>query len=174
MKYAKIVKYDITNGPGFRTVLFTQGCSHHCPGCFNPETWDLGGGKDFRKDEEDLVIALCKEEHCAGLSILGGEPLLERNLVALELLLKRFHEECPGKDVWLWTGYTLEELRSKAVNDVIDLCDVIIDGPFIKEKKDPSLFYAGSTNQRMWVRENDRLLLQCEMPKVKTQHADKH
>ena len=163
MKYAKIVKCDIANGPGFRTVLFTQGCHHHCPGCFNPETWDPKKGKDFTSKEEDLIIELCKDEHCAGLSLLGGEPLLAENIVALEHLLHRFREECPGKTVWLWTGYTIETLTIGRVN-VARLCDTIIDGPFIQEKKDLSLFYAGSTNQRLWDVQPNGTFLERKMP----------
>lgn len=163
---------DISNGPGLRVSLFTQGCPHHCPGCFNPETWALEGGKDFGKEDEDLIISLCQDEHCAGLSLLGGEPLIERNLAPLEQLIQRFREECPGKTVWLWTGYTIENLSSAQLH-IVQLCDTIIDGPFINAKKNLSLFYAGSTNQRLWDVQPNGTLLERPIPTTNGSQSSK-
>lgn len=157
---------DISNGPGIRVSLFTQGCPHHCPGCFNPETWTLDGGKNFTSKEEDLIIALCKEEHCSGLSILGGEPLLERNKEALTRLMKRVKDECPGKTIWLWTGFLLPDVIME-FKEVLYFCDTVIDGPFKEERKDLALFYAGSTNQHMYVKEGDSFRLKS-MPYAST------
>lgn len=140
---------DISNGPGVRVSLFTQGCFHHCKHCFNPETWDLYGGKTFTTRVKEELFSLCEDKHCAGLSVLGGEPLISVNLSQLVSLFKDFRETFPDKTIWLWTGYTFENLTEEQ-KEVVSLCDVVIDGKFVEELKDTSLYYAGSTNQHMW------------------------
>ena len=148
MRYARIRKMDVSNGPGVRASLWTQGCHFHCDGCFNKETWDYNAGREYTQETEDKIIDTCKKKHIVGLSILGGEPLSECNLKELKKLLQRFRKEIPEKDVWLWTGYKYENL-SKEQLEVANLCDVIVDGRFIDSKKDLDLQYRGSSNQRV-------------------------
>lgn len=146
MNYAGIKKADIANGPGVRVSLFVSGCRNHCPGCFNPETWDFAYGEPFtRKTEEELVKALCPS-WIQGLSILGGDPMEPENQTALLPLLRRVKEELPGKDIWLYTGYRLESVSG---SPLLDLVDVVVDGPFIEAEKDISLAFRGSRNQRI-------------------------
>ena len=146
MNYGKIKKVDIANGPGVRVSLFVSGCRNHCPGCFNPETWDFTFGEPFTdKTEEELIKAL-RPSWIQGLSILGGDPMEPENQKALLPLLRRVKEELPEKDVWLYTGYRLESVSS---SPLLDLVDVIVDGPFIEAEKDISLAFRGSRNQRI-------------------------
>ena len=146
MNYAGIKKVDIANGPGVRVSLFVSGCRNHCPGCFNPETWDFDYGEPFTdKTEEELIKAL-RLSWIQGLSILGGDPMEPENQSALLPLLRRVREELPGKDVWLYTGYRLESVSS---SPLLDLADVVVDGPFIETEKDISLAFRGSRNQRI-------------------------
>ena len=145
MRYGQIRKYDIANGPGIRTSVFVTGCPLKCPGCFNKEYQDELSGKEWTKDQEDLVIKYLKIEHVNGLSILGGEPLVQdENLLNL---LKRAKKEV-GKDIWLWSGFCYEQLNLKQL-EVLNYVDVLVDGPFIQEKKDLNLKYCGSSNQRV-------------------------
>ncbi len=145
MRYGQIRKYDIANGPGIRTSVFVTGCPLKCPGCFNKEYQDELNGKEWTKEQEDLVIKYLKIEHVSGLSILGGEPLVQdENLLNL---LKRAKKEV-DKDIWLWTGFCYEQLNKKQL-EVLKYVDVLVDGPFIQEKKDLNLKYCGSTNQRV-------------------------
>jgi anaerobic ribonucleoside-triphosphate reductase activating protein len=123
-----------------------SGCRNHCPGCFNPETWDFDYGEPFtEKTEEELIKAL-RPSWIQGLSILGGDPMEPENQSALLPLLRRVREELPGKDVWLYTGYRLESVSS---SPLLDLADVVVDGPFIETEKDISLAFRGSRNQRI-------------------------
>lgn len=151
MRYNKIRKMDISNGDGIRVSLFLQGCHFHCKGCFNQETWDFNGGKEFTKDTIETIIELCKQPYIQGLSILGGEPLEPVNCVGLQNLLWKFKMALPDKDIWLWTGYKYEDLND--VQQMIILwCDRIITGPFIESLKDPTLKWRGSSNQEVWIR----------------------
>lgn len=146
MRYAQIRKMDISNGPGIRVSLWTQGCHFHCDGCFNKETWDYEAGQEYTQETEDLIIELCSKKHIVGLSILGGEPLSQCNLQALTKLLKRFRQTYADKTIWLWTGYEYKNLTKEQL-EVTYLCDVIVDGQFIDSKKDFDLQYRGSSNQ---------------------------
>lgn len=148
MRYSSIRKIDITNGPGVRVSLFTQGCDIHCKGCFNSEIWDFNGGKLFDEDVKNLLFKLCNKPQIAGLSILGGEPLSIVNIYALKELIAEFKSRFPNKSVWLWTGYKFENLTEEQLI-VAKLCDVIVDGPWKEEFGDFSLKYRGSSNQRV-------------------------
>jgi len=158
MRYAKIRKTDISNGPGIRVSIFVQGCSFHCKGCFNQDTWDFNGGKEFTDEIFDKLIDLCKGEHIQGLSILGGEPLHENNVDTVLEIVKRFRKECPGKDIWLWTGFEVDALfddlilKYEDVRNYLELIknlDVVVDGQFEIDKANPNLKYKGSANQRV-------------------------
>ena len=147
MRYNKIRKMDIANGPGVRVSVFFQGCAFHCKGCFNPETWDFDGGREFTDKEIDEIIDLCKDDYIKGLSILGGEPMHPNNIEATTRLAKRFKEVYPEKTIWSWTGFLFDKyVKDKEVAKYID---VLVDGQFKEEEKDPQLKWRGSKNQRV-------------------------
>ncbi|MBR3134404.1 MAG: anaerobic ribonucleoside-triphosphate reductase activating protein [Clostridia bacterium] len=147
MRYNKIRKMDISNGPGVRVSIFLQGCAFHCEGCFNPETWDFEAGEEFTEETVDEVMELCGKSHIKGLSILGGEPMHPSNIKATEMLAKRFKKMYPDKNLWGWSGYTFEDYLSK--QDVIKYFDVIVDGQFDIKLRNPKLEWKGSENQRV-------------------------
>lgn len=162
MRYAKVRYQDISNGPGFRVSFFVQGCNRHCPNCFNEDTWDLNGGFEWTKEKENKLLELCGREYIKGLSILGGEPFLlfekgyGKDYKPLIILAQRFKEMYPEKDLWVWTGYSFEDLverpsrlRINKVADFIKYVDVIVDGEYIDSLHKPNLQYKGSTNQRV-------------------------
>ena len=146
MNYGGIIKNDIANGPGVRVSLFVSGCRNHCPGCFQPETWDFDYGEPFTDDTEEELIRALRPSWIQGLSILGGDPMEPENQAALLPFLQRVRAELPGKDVWLYTGYRIEEIQQ---SPLLPLVDVIVDGPFIESEKDISLAFRGSRNQRI-------------------------
>ena len=146
MKYNKIRKMDISNGPGVRVSIFFQGCAFHCKNCFNPETWDFDGGKEFTDETIEHILDLCDNEYIVGLSMLGGEPMHPTNLPGTTKLAKAFKERFPNKSLWSWSGFTYEDYVSK--QEVINYLDVLVDGQYKDELRDPRLKYAGSTNQR--------------------------
>lgn len=147
MRYNKIRKMDISNGPGVRVSIFLQGCAFHCKNCFNPETWDFEGGTEFTEDTLNEVMTLCGKDHIKGLTILGGEPMHPNNIKTTELLAKTFKEKYPEKNLWVWSGYTFEDYLSK--QDVMKYIDVIVDGQFQDELRNPKLEWRGSENQRV-------------------------
>ena len=146
MNYGSIKTVDIADGPGVRVSLFVSGCRNHCPGCFQPETWDFGYGKPFTRETEDEIIKALRPEWIQGLSLLGGDPMEPENQEALIPFLKRVRAELPDKDIWLYTGYRLESVSS---SPMLDLVDVVVDGPFIEMEKDAGLAFRGSGNQRI-------------------------
>lgn len=146
MRYNKIRKMDIANGPGVRVSIFMQGCAFRCPGCFNPETHDFSGGQEFTEETINQVLQLCAPEHIQGLSILGGEPLHPQNLVATTALARAFKQRYPQKTLWVWTGFRFEDVCQ---NDVFHDIDVLVDGQFQQALADPMLKYKGSANQRV-------------------------
>lgn len=147
MRYAQIRRMDISNGPGIRVSIFVQGCEFHCKGCFNSSTWDFNGGKEFTNETMDYLFSLVNI-HTAGLSVLGGEPLNPKNVETVLEICRKFKELFPGKSVWLWTGYRLENL-DESQKEVLKWVDVLVDGQFIEEFKDFRLKYCGSNNQRV-------------------------
>ena len=146
MRYNLIRKMDISNGPGVRVSIFMQGCSFHCKNCFNAETWDFNGGKEFTDDTINQVLTLCEEDYIKGLSILGGEPLHPKNIEGTTKLAKAFKEKFPHKNLWVWTGNLFEDVKD---NEVFKYIDVLVDGRFVDELKDPRLKWKGSSNQRV-------------------------
>jgi anaerobic ribonucleoside-triphosphate reductase activating protein len=146
MRYNKIRKMDVSNGPGIRVSIFMQGCIFNCKNCFNPETHDFNGGKEFTEETIARVLELCEPEHIQGLSILGGEPMHPKNIEGTTALAKAFKEKFPKKTIWSWSGFTFEDyLKDK---EVLQYIDVIVDGQYKDELRDPRLKYAGSSNQR--------------------------
>lgn len=147
MRYNIVRKMDISNGPGVRVSVFMQGCEFHCKNCFNPETWDFNGGKEFNKGTIDEVLKLCSENYIKGLSILGGEPMHPKNIEATTELAKAFKEKYPNKNIWIWSGFKFEEdLKDK---EVLNYVDVLVDGRYSDELHDPTLKWRGSSNQRV-------------------------
>ena len=148
MKYAQIREMDVTNGSGIGVALFTQGCPYHCKNCFNPETWDFDKGIDWTKETENNIIELLKPEYITRLSILGGEPLVERNIAPLTALLKRVKGIYPDKQVWLYTGGDFEVLEG-LYEEIFQYIDILIDGRYIVDLRDYKLKWRGSSNQRI-------------------------
>lgn len=146
MNYAGIIKNDIANGPGVRVSLFVSGCRNHCPGCFNREAQDFSYGQPFTEKTENDIITALRPSWIQGLSILGGDPMEPENQRALLPFVWRVKEELPDKDIWLYTGYLLEEVRT---SPLLSYTDVVVDGPFIEAQKDITLAFRGSRNQRI-------------------------
>lgn len=147
-RYNTIRRMDISNGPGVRVSIFFQGCHFHCKECFNSETWDFDGGKEFTDKEINLILDLASKDYIKGLSILGGEPLHPANLEGSLKLVKAFKDKYKDKTIWMWTGYTYEDL-SDAQKEVVNLLDVLVDGQFKIDLKNLKLKYSGSSNQRV-------------------------
>lgn len=150
MRVMQYYPIDMVNGPGTRVTLFVSGCAHRCKGCYNAATWNPKNGVTYTQEMEDKIIADLNDPRInkQGLSLTGGDPLLLLNLSDILGLVKRVRKECPDKDIWLWTGYTYEDL-SPEQQAVVDLVDVVVDGKFVAEKKDSNLIYCGSSNQRV-------------------------
>ena len=154
MRYAQIRKMDISDGPGIRVALYTQGCPIHCEGCHNQSTWDFNGGKEFNQEHMKLILDLCNKDYIVGLSILGGEPLVSSNFPDLASLVEQFKIRYPNKTIWLWTGFDfINLLKTYGENNwfhiIVENLDVIVDGKFKEDLKDPHLKYRGSSNQRV-------------------------
>ena len=155
MNYGAIKKCDIANGVGVRTVLFVSGCTHHCKGCFQPETWNFDYGERYTKQTEDEIIESLRPDYVDGITLLGGEPFEPENQRELVKLLRRIKKELPQKTVWSFSGYTYEELTgdSRAVcevtNEMLSMLDVLVDGEFVETKRNISLRFRGSENQRL-------------------------
>lgn len=156
MNYAEIKYCDIANGVGVRTSLFVSGCRHRCPGCFNRGAWSFGVGEPFTREVEDALIASLEPPYVAGLTVLGGEPLEPENQQALLPFLRRLRHECPGKGLWVYSGFTWEELTegpSRACTpdtpELLGLVDVLVDGRYVQELHDITLRFRGSSNQRL-------------------------
>lgn len=147
MRYNKIRKMDISNGPGVRVSIFMQGCAFNCKNCFNPETHDFTGGKEFTDDTIKRVLDLCDNENVEGLSILGGEPMHPKNINGTTKLAKAFKEKYPDKNVWAWSGFNFDkDLKDK---EVVKYLDVLVDGQYVDEQHNPKLEWRGSENQRV-------------------------
>ncbi len=156
MNYAKIKKTDVANGPGIRVSLFVSGCTHHCPGCFNQETWDFRYGQLYTEEVKQEILEALKPDYIRGLSILGGEPMELPNRLEVLELVKAVRETFPDKDIWCYTGYDYERdlLRWVAeghaeVEELLRRMDVLVDGPFLEARKNLRLPFRGSENQRL-------------------------
>ena len=147
MRYNKIRKMDISDGPGIRVSIFMQGCTFNCKNCFNQETHDFNGGKEFTDKTIDEVLKLCDNDTIKGLSILGGEQLHPQNIDGTTNLAKKFKEKFPNKNIWMWTGFSFDnDLKDK---EVLNYVDVLVDGRYEDDLHDPKLKWKGSSNQRV-------------------------
>ena len=157
MKYSEIKYFDIANGPGIRTSLFVSGCTHHCKGCFNEMAWDFNAGLEYTTEVEGEIISSLSPSFIAGLTLLGGEPMEVRNQEGIVGLVKKIKNEMPDKTIWLFSGYTFEELLDKDnkrchgehTMDILENVDVLVDGKFVLELKNQGLKFRGSSNQRI-------------------------
>ena len=157
MKYAQVFTCDIANGPGCRTSLFVSGCTHHCKDCFNEVAWDFNYGREFDSQVQDELIKESRPSYIDGFTFLGGEPMEVANQKALRPFLERIRTELPGKNIWIYSGYTYEELtdphntrcHSEDTDAILAMTDVLVDGRFELDKKDITLRFRGSSNQRV-------------------------
>lgn len=155
MNYADIKRCDVANGPGIRVSLFVSGCTHHCKECFNPETWDFNYGSPFTENEIEQIIEYMSPDYIKGITILGGEPFEHPNQKGLLPLLRRIRKVYPGKNIWCFSGYDFEkDILGRMVKEweeteeMLSYIDVLVDGEFMVDKKDLTLVFKGSSNQR--------------------------
>lgn len=165
MNYCEIKDCDIANGEGIRVSLFVSGCTHHCKGCFNSETWDFNAGKEFTTKTEEELIMLLSRAYIKGLTLLGGEPFEPQNQRCLVPFLKKVKEKFPDKNIWCYTGYTYESdllapsrARCEVTDEMLSMIDILVDGEFIQEQKDIRLKFRGSRNQRIIDLKNNEIL----------------
>ncbi len=156
MNYATIKNCDIANGPGVRVSLFVSGCTHRCPGCFNEVAWDFEYGEPFTEQTIEMIIKMMEPAHIKGLTLLGGEPFEPQNQPALVELLRRVRAAYPQKSIWAFSGYLFDKDilawrlgKREVMEEFLSYLDVLVDGPFIQEKKNLSLRFRGSENQRL-------------------------
>ena len=147
MRYNKIRKMDISDGPGVRVSIFMQGCTFNCEKCFNPDTHDFNGGKEFTHDTINRILELGENENIKGLSILGGEPMHPQNIEGTTKLAKAFKEKFPEKNLWAWTGFKFEDkVQGEEISNYLD---VLVDGQYVDALHNPLLHWKGSENQRV-------------------------
>lgn len=156
MYYSTIKDCDIANGIGVRITLFVSGCTNHCKNCFQPQTWDFDFGEPFTEETEEKLLEMLKPDYINGLTLLGGEPMEPQNQRALVPFLKRVREAYPNKNIWCFTGFTYEVLKTDAshprcevTDEMLSLIDVLVDGRYVDELKDLTLQFRGSSNQRL-------------------------
>lgn len=156
MHYGEIKNCDIANGIGVRVSLFVSGCTNHCEGCFQPETWDFNYGNNFTEETENRILEMLAPDYICGLTVLGGEPFEPENQRVLVDFLRKVRQKYPEKSIWCFTGFTLEMLETEGTHchcevteEMLSLIDVLVDGRFDKNKKNISLRFRGSENQRL-------------------------
>lgn len=154
MRYAALRSMDISNGEGIGASLFVQGCSIRCPGCFQPETWDFKGGKEYTQETKEKILKLIEPDYVERFSILGGEPLEKCNWFELACLINAIKKKRPDIKIWLYSGYKknnifIESWYSPYLEYIINNIDVLVAGPFVQEEKDLSLPWCGSRNQEV-------------------------
>lgn len=153
MRYSGLIKNDVAAAPGISVTFFTQGCPHHCKHCFNPETWDYNGGKEFTNETlEEIIAALEKNNIQRNLCLMGGEPLCPENAFQTLLIINTVKQKIPNTKIYIWTGYLLEDLLEENriyIKEILQKADVLIDGPYIHEERDITLQMRGSKNQRI-------------------------
>ena len=153
MNYAALKPRDIANGPGVRVSLFVSGCTHRCPGCFNEVAWDFDYGEPFTEEVMDSIVEMLRPDYIRGLTLLGGEPFEPRNQGAVVELLRKVRKELPKKSIWAFSGYLFDkDILSGRLGDCgeyLSYLDVLVDGPFVEAKKNLSLRFRGSENQRL-------------------------
>lgn len=168
MRYAQIVPFEVCNGKGAGVSLFTQGCRFHCKGCFNQDAWDFDGGKEWTDEIEDKFFELISRPYVKRVSILGGEPLANENVRKIYLLTKKIKSSFPDKKIWIYSGFTYDEIMNKDFLTYVNStqaddyrqfileenADVFVDGRYNEKLKDITLAFRGSSNQNIWKKEN--------------------
>ncbi|WP_461813231.1 anaerobic ribonucleoside-triphosphate reductase activating protein [Faecalimonas sp.] len=156
MNYGNIKKYDIADGPGVRVSLFVSGCTHHCKGCFNSETWDFNYGQPYTSETEKEILKAMEPGYISGFTLLGGEPFEPENQKVLVGLLKNIRAKFPNKSIWCYTGYTYDvdlikdgKVHIDVTDEMLSYIDTLVDGEFVEDKKDLLLQFRGSSNQRL-------------------------
>lgn len=155
MNYATIKTRDVANGPGIRVSLFVSGCTHHCKNCFNQEAWDFNYGDKFDKAAEEKILNALSEDFITGFTVLGGEPFEPQNQKTVLEIIEKVRNKYPQKSVWCYSGYLFENILSGKVGDketalkILDNLDILVDGEFVDELKNPGLQFRGSANQRV-------------------------
>ena len=156
MNYGNIKSYDIADGTGVRVSLFVSGCRHHCKGCFNAPTWDFNYGKPFTRETQDKILELLAPSYIEGFSLLGGEPFEPENQPVLAELLEEIRRTFPDKSIWCYSGYLLDKdmqpggaVYTEDTKEMLRQIDVLVDGEFVEAKKDLTLIFRGSSNQRI-------------------------
>ena len=159
-RYNAIIPNDVVNGHGVCVSFFVQGCPHHCPGCFNEETWDFHGGIPYTPEVKwNIIKAISANNIIRNFSVLGGEPLAPQNIDMTWEVIDAVRHAYPNIEITLWTGYTYEELMVQPTENLLNILNtinILVDGPFIEKEKDLSLQLRGSRNQRIWIRKNNR------------------
>lgn len=155
MNYSLVKYNDIANGVGLRTTIFVSGCRNHCPGCFQPETWNFSNGQEYTATVMDEVLKSLESTYTAGVTLLGGDPFEEENQEGLIETLRLIKSRFPEKNIWAYTGYLLSDLlpggrkHTEITDEMLSYIDVLVDGPFVQEKKSLMLKFRGSSNQRL-------------------------
>ena len=156
MNYLQIEKASVANGPGVRVVLWVAGCSIHCKGCQNPESWDFNAGKLFNESSEKELFEALNKPYIRGITFSGGNPMEKENIRYIDYLIREIKDRFPNKDVWMYTGHRLSEddfgltkYNMNFYSETFKLCDVVVDGPYIEEQRDITLKFRGSKNQRL-------------------------
>lgn len=171
MNYIHIDKASISNGLGFRVVLWCAGCTLKCKGCQNPQAQDFNAGKPFDENAKKIIFEQLSKPYIKGITFSGGHPLELENIDDIHRLLVEIKDKFPNKDIWLYTGYTLdifnfttlykgispECIRHNTIHTVLNMCDVVVDGPYIEDQRDITLKFRGSRNQQIWKKSEDRL-----------------
>lgn len=155
MNYQTIVKDDLINGTGVRVSLYVSGCSHGCVGCFNESAWDYRSGTPFGDEQVQTILSELQKPYIEGLTLLGGDALMPKNISTVLELCKVVKDEFPNKNIWCWTGYTLEEVQDNHAHDILQYVDVLVDGKFVEELKNLKLPFRGSENQRVLIKGKD-------------------
>ena len=156
MYYGNIKEYDVANGEGVRITLFVSGCTNHCEGCFQPDTWDFHYGQPYTEETEEQILRLLGQPVVDGLTLLGGEPMEPENQRVLAPLVRRVKREYPEKNVWCFTGFIYDRdllpgqrKHTEVTDEFLSMIDVLVDGPFILAKRNLALTFRGSENQRV-------------------------
>ncbi len=156
MYIGEIITADCANGVGLRVSLFVSGCTNHCKGCFQPQTWDFEYGQPYTQETEDYIIEELSKDYYNGLTILGGEPFEPSNQIEVVKLIRRVRKELPGRDIWMYTGFTYDKdlipggcRYIECTDEILDNIDILVDGKFVEELRNLMLNFRGSENQRI-------------------------
>ena len=168
MNYADIKSVDIQDGTGVRVSIYVSGCHFHCKGCFNPQTWDFRNGYNYTREVENKIFYLCNKDYISGLSIVGGEPLHDLNVQDVFKLCRRFKQTFPDKNIWLWTGFDMQEIKNSDNpyrKGILKFVDYIVDGQFKANLKDRDLKFRGSSNQNIFAKQKDNNFILSDLNK---------